>query len=436
MNLSEDQTLALAPDAASQKAGRDLSNPSKWVSKGVNEQALWGECQGSGSKPYQTQVDFTGMAFKCSCPSRKFPCKHGLGLLLLHAKQANSFTENEPPAWVTEWLIKRSGKEETKSAKPVKTVDEAGQLKRQQAREQSVAEGINDLLLWMKDIVRNGILSMPEKDAGFFSNMAKRMIDSKAPGLSGMIKILGNTNFYEEGWQHPFMDQVVRIYLVVSGFKNQETIDHLLKEDVRNWIGFTQSQEELREQSGTTDDWLVLAKQTSEEDNLTTERNWLFGTGTRQYALVLQFSVRGQGIVFTLTPGMSIRAELVFYPSAEPMRAIIKGEITTGKRSACVGFENWMQVAAYETNSGMRLPFRLERPYIIQQVKPVKYANQWWLADNENRLVQLKTGYPYLYTLLSVSGGAELDMVVLGKENIYEPIGIWEGENFMAVQPC
>ena len=97
MHLSEDQILALAPDDPSRKSGKDLSAPAKWVSKGANEAALWGECQGSGSKPYQTQVDLSNLAFKCSCPSRKFPCKHGLGLLLMRARQPKEFSQTNPP---------------------------------------------------------------------------------------------------------------------------------------------------------------------------------------------------------------------------------------------------------------------------------------------------------------------------------------------------
>ena len=98
--LSEDQILALAPDEPSKKAGKDLAGAAKWVSKGGNDTALWGECQGSGSKPYQTQVDLANIAFKCSCPSRKFPCKHGLGLLLYNARQPKDFTVTQMPAWV------------------------------------------------------------------------------------------------------------------------------------------------------------------------------------------------------------------------------------------------------------------------------------------------------------------------------------------------
>ena len=80
MNLTMEQITALAPDAASVKAGRGLVNSAKWPTLGQSANALWGECQGSGSKPYQVSVDLGGPAFKCTCPSRKFPCKHGLGL--------------------------------------------------------------------------------------------------------------------------------------------------------------------------------------------------------------------------------------------------------------------------------------------------------------------------------------------------------------------
>ncbi|MER3554804.1 MAG: hypothetical protein C4331_10775 [Meiothermus sp.] len=70
MNWTTEYVLSLAPDPSSAKAGRDLSQPRKWVSFARNEAALWGECQGSGKLPYQTQIDLSGPTFKCTCPSR------------------------------------------------------------------------------------------------------------------------------------------------------------------------------------------------------------------------------------------------------------------------------------------------------------------------------------------------------------------------------
>ena len=75
----------LAPDAASVAAARKLARPAPWSATGHDERAVWGLCKGSGARPYQAQVDLSGPAYKCSCPSRKFPCKHALALLLLRA---------------------------------------------------------------------------------------------------------------------------------------------------------------------------------------------------------------------------------------------------------------------------------------------------------------------------------------------------------------
>src|SRR3954468_8235398 len=99
MQWTPEQVLALAPDASSAKSGKDLSTPRKWLTLGVNDTCAWGSIQGSGKNPYQTSIDFTGPAFKCTCPSRKFPCKHGLGLFLILAQQPGAVTEKEPPQW-------------------------------------------------------------------------------------------------------------------------------------------------------------------------------------------------------------------------------------------------------------------------------------------------------------------------------------------------
>src|SRR5690349_3953168 len=100
--LTTEQIIAMAPDAASVKAGRDLAAPRKWVRLGRDEQAAWGECQGSGAAPYRTQVALSEPAYACACPSRKFPCKHALGLFLLMGAQPEALEAGEAPAWVSE----------------------------------------------------------------------------------------------------------------------------------------------------------------------------------------------------------------------------------------------------------------------------------------------------------------------------------------------
>src|SRR5690349_22787619 len=106
-----EQVLALAPDASSGRAARALSAPTPWSGVGAVGALVWGLCRGSGSRPYQTVVDLTGPASSCSCPSRKFPCKHALGLLLLWSGGGVPDT-TEPAEFAATWA---AGREERTS---------------------------------------------------------------------------------------------------------------------------------------------------------------------------------------------------------------------------------------------------------------------------------------------------------------------------------
>src|SRR5436190_19164192 len=131
---TNEQIVALAPDAPSVKSGRELANPRKWKTLGRNELAAWGECQGSAASPYQTEIDLSEPTFHCTCPSHKFPCKHGLGLFLLLAAQPAAFTEAKPPGWVREWLEQRvarvAKKQQKPTTRPEKTPDSKAPEKR------------------------------------------------------------------------------------------------------------------------------------------------------------------------------------------------------------------------------------------------------------------------------------------------------------------
>ncbi|MYS30014.1 SWIM zinc finger family protein, partial [Streptomyces sp. SID7804] len=110
-----DQVLALAPDSASRTAGSRLGAAGSWSGAGrCGEGTVWGLCEGGGSGPYRTVVDVadpSGPAYRCSCPSRKVPCKHALGLLLLRAGAEEAVPRARAPEWVREWISGRRATE-------------------------------------------------------------------------------------------------------------------------------------------------------------------------------------------------------------------------------------------------------------------------------------------------------------------------------------
>ncbi|HMG62213.1 MAG TPA: SWIM zinc finger family protein, partial [Streptosporangiaceae bacterium] len=114
-----EHVLSLAPDAPSRRAATRLSAPAPWSGTGCDTAsgaaAVWGECEGSGSTPYRTVVDLTGPTYQCSCPSRKFPCKHALALLLRWSAGAG-VAQDEAPVWAATWLSGRRTRSGQKAA--------------------------------------------------------------------------------------------------------------------------------------------------------------------------------------------------------------------------------------------------------------------------------------------------------------------------------
>ena len=82
MKITMDQVKKMAPDAKALTTAKRVAAAKCWPSLGETSNGLWGVCKGSSN--YQVYVDDSSNCY-CTCPSRKRPCKHALGLLMLVA---------------------------------------------------------------------------------------------------------------------------------------------------------------------------------------------------------------------------------------------------------------------------------------------------------------------------------------------------------------
>lgn len=333
---TEEQVLALSPDAASSKAAKGLQSIGKWPSTGSNEAAVWGECQGSGSKPYQTQVDLSGPAFKCSCPSRKFPCKHGLALMLLRA--AGQVAEGgEPPEWVNSWLGSRQDKAEKKEARAAAAAaapadPEAAarqQARREDRRWEKVAAGMQELSLWMQDMVRSGLanLAADSQARTRWNNMAARMVDAQAAGMSARIRDAWELVDSHPGWPRDLLAHLGHWQLLVDAVQRREALSAPVKADVMAALGWSPDKAEVQALAEPlADEWHVAGlRMVEREGRLTERRVWLQGLQSGRAALVLDYSQGGRGFETAWLPGRVYRCALHFYPGRAPLRALLAG---------------------------------------------------------------------------------------------------------------
>jgi hypothetical protein len=330
---------ASAPDAASQKAGVKLAVAAPWSGTGVcaQERLLWGDCTGSGAKPYQVTVEFPAdsaqpPAYACTCPSRKFPCKHALGLMLLWS--AGHVTEAGVPERVREWLSGRHERAERKAAQEAKSAEQSTDPKaaarsaqaaarRAAQRLERIGAGLDDLDLWLRDQLRAGLTGL--KAAGYrpLDDLARRLVDAQAPGVASRVRRLAGL-LAADDWPEQVLAELAQLHLLIEGWRNRDALPAPLAATVRRRVGLSSTAAEITATGQrVADRWLVLGARDLAGDKLVERRVWLQGESSSRTALLLAFAPSGQSPGLAFPVGAAVEAELAFAPEALPQRAVV-----------------------------------------------------------------------------------------------------------------
>jgi hypothetical protein len=192
VTLTEDLIHRLAPDDSTVKNGRDLVRKKSFRKTAVSADGTWllGECQGSGKTAYDVSVDFANESApvgRCNCPSRKFPCKHCVGLMLAYLEAPASFKEGEPSADLLAKRGKQAARAEKKAAEPGKPrkVNVAALAKKTAAQR----EGLDLLEKLIIDLVAGGQWFESSR-LERLQRQAKQMSDCYLPGALVMLRRL------------------------------------------------------------------------------------------------------------------------------------------------------------------------------------------------------------------------------------------------------
>ncbi len=447
MTWTTEQIVALAPDASSAKHARGLANERTWETLGSSGTIVWGECKGSGKTPYQVRLDVSSAepGYKCTCPSRKIPCKHTLGLFLLFANQPEAFTESAPPPWVAEWLEKRTQsaqrrqKNQEHEAVPGQVRDPAAQQRRAAERQAKVDTGMHELERWLHDLVRHGLADVQGKPASFWEKPATHMADAQAETVARFLRKLSlhAASSSADAMEH-VLERLGWLYLLIEGYKRLDTLTPETQEDIRTLIGWARRKDELvAEQPALRDTWYVIG-QYVEEDYvaqigrsavLRTQRIWLWGQHTHRAALLLHFAHGNNPFEINLMPGMALDAELVFYPGGYPLRALIKTRLVASeeqpaqKLDAYATIEGYMAIdraiAAYADALGQN-PWLERFPLVLQSVVPIYCDGAWAIRDEAGHILPILSRFERGWQLMALSGGHP---VVLSGE--------WDGQYLM-----
>ncbi len=442
MSWSVEQVLAMAPDAGSAKAGRELGQSRKWSELGSDGSGVWGAVQGSGKEPYRTGIDLSEPAFKCSCPSRKFPCKHGLGLFLILVQEPTGIPSGTPPPWVAEWMAKRSEKairkqspSEARSGEPdperaAKAAESIA--RRAQQRESRMTEGIAELRQWISDVVRSGLATLPGRPPTFWERPTARLVDAQLPGIARRLAQLESEVGRSPDWAARILSEFALLHLAAEGWGRRAELPEAEYQDLLALAGVPVPQETVLAGEAVEDDWLVLGRRILEEDRVRSQRTWLWGLRSARPALCLSFSATAaQPLDLSLVPGTTVSGSLAFFPGVASVRAVVKSRNGTpnsaGSPALPLPHANLEEALSFAGRTWAGNPWIERLPLALAAVVPGRRGHGWGVADPTGDWLPMEAPAERLWSLLALSGGRPLGLSAEWDGRTLHPLGAWTG---------
>ncbi len=365
-SLSKDRIERLAPDQASLSAALRLTNPVHWpvLAAAEGHSLIWGECQGSGSAPYRVVVSTDDLAFKCICPSRKLPCKHTLALMLIAVREPEMLAKAEPPDWMLDWRGRRRPKAQSlpiiagpnpsppagaslavaaaaidlaprREADPKVAVRAEAQRQRlRDEREAAVIAGLDELERWIADQIGVGLAGFAKRAGEGIRALSTRLVDRKAGGLASRLDLLAVDllRVPDAERQDLVIERLAELVVISSAYRNQDRLPTPLREDVRRAVGWSAKREDLLTEPNllrANSTWIVVGTRSEVQPNaLRRLETWLLdGTardGEARFALLVDYMPASAGPASSpFTAGEVIAGEVVYYPSATALRAVL-----------------------------------------------------------------------------------------------------------------
>ncbi|PSL55460.1 SWIM zinc finger protein [Saccharothrix carnea] len=400
--------LEQAPDGQVASSATRLAGSSGWQGTGRSDTALWGLCKGSGKNPYQVCVDLGDRATKCSCPSRKFPCKHALALQLRDVREP--FPVAEAPDWVTEWLTRRraAGPSAPAPDDSPEAVQRRAKAKEKtaQARQNAVRGGVAGLTDWLDDVAGAGLAGLPARDAAWWHSIQARMVDAQAKGLASAVdEVRGIVSAGGPHWAHDAADRLGGLHLLARLSSSEDPL-------IRRRLGFSVAEDEVRAGPGWSDHWVPLLKLESDDGLVRTVRQWAWGR-SHGWVVAVRHAGGGARPVPPLTHGVGIQGVLHPYPGVPPHRVAV-GEVLVERRAEPIPAPpSWRAALAGLEEYLKADPWQRLHPLGCASVRVTEDTRH--LVDSTGRGIPVR-GDLALDQALALTGGA-----------LFDAWGLWNG---------
>jgi hypothetical protein len=368
---------------------------------------LWGKCQGSGKVPYQVSVDLNGPAFRCTCPSRKFPCKHGVALMLMWAANDGSIADvQEVAAFAEEWAAERKDKSTKAIAKAEKlasgegVADPEAKAKREAKRLSSMDEGIADLGLFLCDAMRQGTAAARAQPYSFWDHTAARLVDAQAPGLAERVRNLPTLAAHPD-WADRLLRELARLLFITAAWARRQELHEDQVAELRRVVGWARQSDEVIASGTVEDDWTICGRTQEVHGSLATQRTWLWTRSTGEWSVQVDTAAGNLGFAAGHGVGMILSGSAALYPGLAPRRLLPVAWEAMGAANALPAAEPIADAMERFSAVLVTNPWVGPIPATLQQVEIMGNQGGFQLSDEQGNAVKLSPSFqPWMIVAL------------------------------------
>lgn len=422
--------------------GGEPGMPGGWSDTGWSDDGVvWGLYEGTvGGARHRTVVDVAAVsapASRCSCPSRREPCRHAKGLLALWSAGDGPVPRAAAPEWAVRWAADRRDRRDRQKERGTRSTGAAGAAtagpadpeaarRRAQRRAERVTAGVTELEQRLADLLRGGLAAAEQAGSGLWEETAARMVDAQAPGLAARVRELAAIPGTGPQWPVRLLEECALLHLLARGWLRRELLPDGLAATVRSRVGLPAP----ADGPGARDHWLVLAQYDTADARLTTRRIWFHGIASGRTALHLSYGAAGRTPEPSLPVGLALDAELAPYPGAVRLRAALRERFGPPVPTTARPPGTTVAEAARQYGEALRDdPWLDAVPVTLDRVVPVPDGAAWQLADAGTDaalpLTPAACSRSGLWRLVSLAGGTPVRVFGEYGHQGFTPLAAW-----------
>ncbi len=426
---SKEQIWGLAPDTNMIRISSGMATPEKWqlLAHGSfnTNQFVWGVTLTFKKKPLYTLISLNDETAVCSCKSHKFPCRHSLGLLLLFHENPAVFTDAKPNKWITEQQKRHQYSQKRRQQQSATNMSATKPLlaNNHDHHLQRVMGGVAELELWLRDMVRHGLATLPDRPNRYWVEIADRMVDAEAPLIAKKLRQMSRIPLKNADWPQQYLQQIGQLFLLTQGFKQWKTLPIETQSDLKMAVGWLPNP--LTHAGEMVEDkWLIMGRTRQPINKQQWQHTWLWGINCNRLAMITQTILPNKPNGRFHPTGSTLNGTLHFSPSHTPLLAdgvnLVIDNLSTHHT---VGFSSIERAMQTFTQAQTANPWLSEFPIALKSVQLLRQEQErLLLIDQAGHILPLTKPFNYSWHLDAFSNQQPFSLFGIWQNGLLKPI--------------